>query len=121
MKRRIFSLGVGGVLLLAGLSGQTLGHTQPAPHRIEVHAKRFGFQPSEITVKKGEPVILVLTAEDVSHGLRFRQLNVELKAPKGGSGQTQFTPEMTGDFIGRCSVFCGSGHGSMTLTLHVVD
>lgn len=121
MNRRKVSLSVSGVLLLAGLSGQRLGHTQPAPRRIEVHAKRFGFQPSEISVKKGEPVILVLTAEDVSHGLRFRQLNVEVKAPKGGSGQTQFTPDATGDFIGHCSVFCGSGHGAMTLTLHVVD
>jgi cytochrome c oxidase subunit 2 len=121
VKSTKLSLNVAGVLLLAGLSIHTPGHAQPAPRRIDVHAKRFGFQPSEITIKKGEPVVLVLTAEDVSHGLRFRQLNVNVKAEKGGSGQAQFTPEMTGDFIGHCSVFCGSGHGGMTLTLHVVD
>ena len=108
-------------MLFAGLATQTTGHTQPAPHRIEVHAKRFSFEPSEITAKKGEPVVLVLTSEDVSHGLRFRELNVDIKAPKGGSKEAQFTPDRTGDFVGHCSVFCGSGHGSMALTLHVVD
>lgn len=121
MSRRLVSLSLGGMMLFVGLATQTTGHTQPAPHRIEVHAKRFSFEPSEITVKKGEPVVLVLTAEDVSHGLRFRELNVDIKAPKGGSKEAQFTPDRTGDFVGHCSVFCGSGHGSMALTLHVVD
>ncbi|HKO18742.1 MAG TPA: cupredoxin domain-containing protein [Acidobacteriaceae bacterium] len=121
MNRRTLSLSVVAVVLSAGVLTQKSGHTQPAPRRIEVHAKRFSYQPNEITVKKGEPVLLVLTAEDVSHGLRFRELNVDIKAPKGQSGQAQFTPERAGDFIGHCSTFCGSGHGSMTLTLHVVE
>ena len=108
-------------MLLAGLAAQITGHTQPPPRRVEVHVKRFAFQPNEITMKKGEPVILVLTSEDVSHGLRFRELNVAVKAPKGGSAEAQFTPDRAGDFVGHCSVFCGSGHGSMALTLHVVD
>ena len=98
-----------------------IAHSQAAPRRVEIHAKRFGFTPSEVTMKKGEPVLLVLTSDDVSHGLRFRELNVNLKAPKGGSAQAQFTPKVTGDFVGHCSVFCGSGHGSMALTLHVVE
>jgi len=90
------------------------------PRRIEVTAKRFSFDPSSITLKKGEPVILVLKSVDVPHGLRFRELNVDVKAPKGGSGEVQFTPETIGDFVGHCSEFCGAGHGSMTLTLHVI-
>ena len=89
------------------------------PRRIEVVAKRSGFDPARIDLKKGVPVILVLKSADVPHGLRVRELNVEVKAPKGGSGEVQFTPEQTGDFVGHCSVFCGAGHGSMTLTLHV--
>lgn len=91
-----------------------------APRRIEVVAKRFSFEPATIELQKGVPVILVLKSVDVSHGIRFRELNVEVKAPKGGSGQVQFTPEKAGDFVGHCSVFCGSGHGSMALTLHVI-
>jgi cytochrome c oxidase subunit 2 len=121
VNKGILSLGLSGVLLLVQFSAHTLGHTQPAPRRIEVHAKRFEFQPSEITLKKGEPVVLVLETEDVPHGLRFRELNVDIKAKKDQPGETQFTPETTGDFTGHCSVFCGSGHGSMAMKLHVVD
>jgi cytochrome c oxidase subunit 2 len=91
------------------------------PRRIEVTAKRFGFEPGEITLKKGQPVVLVLKSADVPHGLRFRELNVDVKVPKGGTGEVEFTPELTGDFAGHCSVFCGTGHGSMMLTLHVVE
>jgi cytochrome c oxidase subunit 2 len=94
---------------------------QPAPKKIAITAKRFGFTPSAVTVKKGEPVVLVVTSADVPHGLRFRELNLDLKIPKGGTAELPFTPEKTGDFVGHCSVFCGSGHGGMMLTLHVVE
>jgi cytochrome c oxidase subunit 2 len=91
-----------------------------APRRIEIVAKRFAFEPNNITLKKGEPVVIVLKSADVPHGVRFRDLNLEVKAPKGSSGEVNFTPEKIGDFIGHCSVFCGSGHGAMTMTIHVI-
>jgi cytochrome c oxidase subunit 2 len=94
---------------------------QATPRRIEVTAKRFDFTPGEITLKKGEPVVLVLKSADVAHGIRFRELGVNLNAGKGQTSEVTFTPDKTGTFVGHCSVFCGSGHGSMTLTLHVVE
>ena len=98
------------------------GHgVQPGPHRIDVTAKKFEFQPGEITLKKGEPVLLVLKSADVAHGIRFRELGIEAKIGKGQTSELAFTPDKTGTFVGHCSVFCGSGHGAMTLTLHVVD
>ena len=102
------------------LWGNMVG-AQPAPRRVEVVSKRFAFDPGEITLKKGQPVVLVLKSTDVAHGLRFRELNIEVKVDKGGTAEVPFTPTKTGDFVGHCSVFCGSGHGVMTLTLHVVE
>jgi cytochrome c oxidase subunit II len=103
------------------VSSQGTLHAQSAPRRIEVTAKRFTFQPGEITLKKGEPVLLVLTSKDVAHGVRFRELNVEVSVRAGATGQVLFTPNKTGNFVGHCSVFCGSGHGTMMLKLHVVN
>lgn len=110
------------VVILAGEVFSTgIVSAQDAPKRVEVTAKRFAYEPSEITVKKGQPVVLVIKSLDVAHGLRFRDLNLNAKVKKGGSTELRFTPDKTGDFVGHCSVFCGSGHGGMTLTLHVTD
>jgi cytochrome c oxidase subunit 2 len=107
-------------LATAGLS-TPMARAEGTPQRIEIAAKRFNFEPGEITLKKGQPVVLVLKSADVAHGIRIRDLNVEVKVGKGGTAEVQFTPDKTGDFIGHCSVFCGSGHGSMIFKVHVVD
>jgi len=111
-------------LLVLGVGGFDARHVveaQTQPRLIEITAHRFAFEPSEVTLKKGEAVVLVVTSRDVSHGLRFRELNQELKIPAGGKTQLRLTPDKVGDFVGQCSVFCGSGHGGMALTLHVVN
>jgi cytochrome c oxidase subunit II len=93
---------------------------QAAPQRIEITAQKFYFTPGEITVKVGQPVVLVLKSLDVGHGLLIRDLGVDVKVKAGETAEVTFTPSKAGDFAGHCSVFCGSGHGSMTFTLHVV-
>jgi cytochrome c oxidase subunit 2 len=94
---------------------------QAEAKKIEITAKRFTYTPNEITLKKGEPVVLVVQSLDVAHGLRVRELNIDLKVKKGATSEVQVTPDKTGDFVGHCSVFCGAGHGSMKLTIHVVE
>lgn len=105
--------------LAVALSGP-LAVGQAKPQRIEITAQRFLFKPGEITVKVGQPVVLVLKSADVGHGLRIRELGVDMKVKAGGSAEVTFTPKTAGDFVGHCSVFCGSGHGSMVFTIHVV-
>ena len=91
------------------------------PRRIEITARRFTFEPGEIMLKKGQPVVLLLRSADVAHGLRIHELNVDVKLPAGGAQEVHFTPQRTGSFVAHCSVFCGPGHGSMLLKLHVVE
>lgn len=119
MKRKCMLLACCLGLWMAAASGAGLW-AQASPQRIEITAKRFAFSPGEITVKKGQPVILTLKSTDVAHGLRIRGLNVDMKVKAGDTAQVQFTPDKEGDFIGHCSTFCGSGHGSMTFKIHVV-
>jgi cytochrome c oxidase subunit 2 len=109
-----------GALMTSGLFSP-MALAEAAPQRIEITAKRFAFEPGEITLKKGQPVVLVLKSADVAHGIRIRELNVQVKVDKGGTAEVRFTPDKTGDFVGHCSVFCGSGHGSMAFKVHVVD
>lgn len=116
------SLSVVTLLAFVVLTGQQFkANAQDAPQRIEITAKRFDYTPGEITLKKGVPVVLVLTSEDVPHGLKFKDLNVVVVAKKGQTSEVAFTPDKAGTFVGQCSVFCGSGHGSMKMTLHVTE
>jgi|SRR5271169_3791559 len=110
-----------GCLAVGSLALSGFSPAPDAPRRIDVSVKKFGYTPAEITVKKGEPVVLVLTTEDVAHGLKFKELNLNTKIEKNKPAELAFTPDKVGDFVGHCSVFCGSGHGSMTLTLHVTE
>lgn len=116
VKTILVSLSAVSLLTLSGFSS-----VEDSPKHIEVSVKKFAYTPSEITVKKGEPVVLILTSNDVAHGLKFKELNLSTKFDKAKSAKLAFTPEKVGDFVGHCSVFCGAGHGSMTLTLHVTE
>lgn len=96
------------------------GKADDEPRRIEITAHKFAFEPNEITLQKGQPVVLVVKSTDVSHGMRVTELGINLVIHKGAATEAHFTPEKTGDFVGHCSVFCGQGHGGMKITLHVV-
>lgn len=109
---------IGTALLTIGVCASS---ASPAnPRHIEITARRFAFEPAEITVKKGEAIDLVLTSADVTHGVRIRELSLDLRTGKGKKAEETITPDKLGTFVGHCSVFCGSGHGQMTLTIHVV-
>lgn len=118
------------IFLTVALAGVFAGHFSPAqdvapgqnaPVRIEIVAKRWEYAPNEITVKKGVPVTIGLTSKDVDHGLKIEELNVVLMTKKDKVSEVTFTPEQVGTFAGQCSVFCGAGHGSMKMTLHVTE
>jgi cytochrome c oxidase subunit 2 len=116
------SLYAAALLVSFAFTGQQLkANAQDAPQRIQITAKRFDFTPGEITLKKGVPVVLVLTSEDVPHGVKFKELNVVVTAKKGETSEAAFTPDKVGTFVGQCSVFCGSGHGHMKMTMHVTE
>jgi cytochrome c oxidase subunit II len=97
------------------------GSAQTPVRRIEITAKRFAYFPAEITLKKGEPVVLVMHSSDVAHGIEFKELGLSKEIDKNKTSELAFTPTKIGDFVGHCSRFCGSGHGSMILTLHVTE
>jgi cytochrome c oxidase subunit 2 len=106
--------------LFCSIAGAPLAADQ-APHTISITAQRFYFTPNEITVKKGEPVVLEVQSKDVTHGLLIEGLGVRQDVKKGQNSEITFTPQSVGTFEGKCAHFCGSGHGSMKFTVHVTE
>jgi heme/copper-type cytochrome/quinol oxidase subunit 2 len=60
-------------------------------------------------------------AQDAAHGIRIGVLGIDLKVAKGGTSELAVTANKTGDYVGHCSVFCGTGNGSMKPALHVAE
>ena len=119
MKHKLVLLTLSVGLLTAACLPPT-AQAQSEPQRVEITAKRFAFTPGEITVKKGQPVVLLIRSADVEHGLRIREFGVNVQIKPGKTLEVKFTPDKVGDFVGHCVVFCGAGHGSMEIKVHVV-
>ncbi len=82
-------------------------------HTINVTARQFAYSPSEIRVKYGEHVRLMLTSQDVTHGLALPDFNIDASIPMGETVTVDFVADKKGTFPFFCSVFCGSGHADM--------
>jgi cytochrome c oxidase subunit 2 len=88
---------------------------------IHLTARKFEYSPSEITVKKGVPVVLEITSLDRDHGFKLRQFGVRADVKPGQVTRVRIVPNKAGHFPFECDVFCGSGHDDMSGELIVVD
>jgi heme/copper-type cytochrome/quinol oxidase subunit 2 len=72
---------------------------------IDVEAGSFYYTPDTITVKKGQPVKIVMTSVDMMHDFVIDELNVKLPIVRNGdTGEIEFTPDTVGEFEYFCSV-----------------
>jgi cytochrome c oxidase subunit 2 len=119
-----------GVILLAGVceiglvsvpSTIDLTRASDEPKVIEITAKKFEFTPSQITLKKGEPVILRLSSSDRVHGFMSKPLKIDTDIPADKSKDVTVTPDTAGDFTVICDHYCGTGHGNMKMKVTVVE
>src|SRR6267378_1700406 len=102
------------LMLPALLCGTANAQNSPGqPVEIKVTAQQFEFSPHTITVQKGQPVRLIITAEDVEHGFAIKEFNVDVKIAAKQTKTVEFTPDRTGRFRFYCSVYCGDGHKDM--------
>ena len=97
------------------------GGSAASPRVIHIKAKKFEYMPAEITIKKGEPVVLEISSEDVRHGFSLPDFKLRADVKPGEISRLEFTPDKTGKFTFTCDVFCGAGHEDMSGTLTVID
>lgn len=121
MTTRVFSCCAVAVLTLSAGSAVRTAAAQAEPQVIEIHAKKFGYDPSEITLHKGQTYKLHLTSDDTTHSLRIKALNLNAVMKPKQFNDVLFTPEQVGDFKADCGVFCGVGHAKMAMMVHVVE
>ena len=89
------------------------------PRVVEIVARRFQFTPNVITLSKGQPVLLRLKSEDVTHGFFQRELGLNTTIAPGKVTEIALTPQAAGRYLVICHHFCGAGHGGMKMTVVV--
>jgi len=80
---------------------------------IEIMARRFSFEPSEIKVKYGEKIRLKIISLDVTHGLSLPEFGINKTLEPGKETVIKFIANKRGSFDFFCSVYCGEGHSQM--------
>lgn len=101
-----------GVDLGAG-HGEDLTGDSSAVREIRIEAFQFDYAPSEIRVKVGEPVQLILTTRDVAHSFSVEGLDLNATILPGKETRLAFTPERVGRYHFGCDVYCGTEHPTM--------
>ncbi len=101
-----------GLFAAAVLGSAPVARSQE-PRVINIEAKRFAFSPSEVRLKKGEPVTLRISSADVTHGMYMKALGIDAEIVPGKTTEVSFTPQAAGRFTAICDHFCGAGHGNM--------
>ena len=107
-------MGVGAGTIATGSAAQSDNVT-----RLTV--KKFEFSPAEITVRKGEPVLIELSSQDVKNGLSIPDFGIRTDVKPGSVSRISFTPDKAGRFAFVCDVFCGAGHEDMSGTFIVTE
>ena len=105
---------------VAAAAGPLAILAQPAPRIIPIQARKFTYEPAELTLKQNEPVVFRLTSADVVMGFNVPDFKARGTIIPGQVTEVPMTPNKTGDFIFLCDVFCGSGHENMEGTMRVV-
>jgi cytochrome c oxidase subunit II len=108
-----------GLVAVPAMINLTLANDNPKV--IEITAKKFEFTPNEITLKKGQPVILQLTSSDRVHGFFSKALEFDTDIPPHKTTDVAITPDTVGDFTIICDHYCGTGHGNMKMKATVVE
>ena len=104
-----------------GTSASVHAATADQPKVTPIVAHKFSFEPNRITLKKGAPVTLLLSSQDVQHGFYIRGLKVDEEIQPGKTTEVTITPDKAGTFPTICDHFCGLGHKDMNMTIVVEE
>jgi cytochrome c oxidase subunit II len=105
---------------VAAAAGPLAILAQPKPRIIPIQARKFTYEPAELTLKLNEPVVFQLTTADVVMGFSVPDFKVRGTIIPGQMIAVSMTPDKVGEFTFLCDVFCGSGHEEMEGTMRVV-
>ena len=74
---------------------------------FKIRAFKYGFEPNDILIKKGDKIKIIINNSDILHGIYIPDLEIR------GNDMVEFIASKQGQFIWYCNNYCGEGHGRM--------
>ncbi len=115
-------------LLLTSCGNQSVDkgeRNQEIPPVVKIEVSEWGWDPSTITVKKGESVMFEITNTGrMPHGIWIPKLGINEGVSSGKVIQVTINTQTAGKFIIRCSdPMCGNAeqHADMNATLLITE
>lgn len=95
---------------------------EPSPmkgknHMIMVDVDNWSFDPSTITVKQGDKLMLHLQGNSGNHGFAIPELGIDQQIDSGSMETVTVPTDKPGTYEFFCNVPCGEGHKDMKGTL----
>jgi heme/copper-type cytochrome/quinol oxidase subunit 2 len=106
------------------LAATALAVAAAAPARgganVEVRASKQGFEPSRLTIRRGDSVRMVLSSADGEHCFAIDTLRIEKRIVPGRATTLDLTPDRAGVFPFYCCLESGAAaaveRGQLTVT-----
>ncbi len=91
----------------------TLFQTGPDTYELQMVARMWAFQPSTVRLPAGTTVDLYVTSQDIIHGFKIEEHNVNLMAIPGAINYLRVKFDKPGEYLFACHEFCGAAHHTM--------
>ncbi len=97
------------------------GLRELAPGKYEAYYRGqiWVFLPNEITIPAGSEVTFYVTSQDVIHGFKITETNVNVMVLPGQVSTLKHTFEEPGEYQIICHEYCGQLHHTMYATIYV--
>jgi len=111
---------VGLALALVATVGAVAAAAPVRGARVEVKASTRGFEPSQLTLRRGESVSIVLSSADAEHCFAIDALRIEKRIVPGRTTTLDIAPDRAGVFPFYCCLESGDAasveRGQLTVT-----
>ncbi len=98
----------------------TAGATSAHP-TADIVASNWKFIPAKVEAHVGSSMTLLLTSSEGVHGIESTELGIaKTMIVPDKLSEVKFTPKKAGTYVLHCTIVCGAGHDTMTLTINVL-
>ena len=91
----------------------------PEPVTVTVIATDFDWEISQSTFKVDQQIIFQIMSNEGHHGFGLSGTSINVELPAKDTVTITWIPEKPGTYTIRCTLYCGTGHGSMRTTIKV--